>query len=188
MSAITRQLREMRRWHGLTQRELAQRCDIVQPVLAAYESGARVPGLKNLDRIARTLGAHVELVPVVRVGDLQADHPELLRDQLLSLALHYELGAMLLRDRNRIRAKALSNIATMREADPHGAARHWLDRWEELLTGSPGSLLSTMIDPSSDGNDLRQCSPFAGAMDERVRQQIIREVRRVWPARPVHAA
>ena len=188
MSAISRQLRELRRGHGLTQRELAQQCDIVQPVIAAYESGARDPGLRSLERISGALGAHVELVPLVRVGDIHRDHPELRRDQLLSLVLHYDLAARLVRDPNGIRSKSASNIATMRRADPRGAARSWLDRWAALLTGPLGLLLSAMIDPSSDGDDLRQCSPFAGVMDERVRQAIIREVRRVWQARPVDAA
>lgn len=41
---------------GVTQVELAERCGLTQPVIAAYLTGKREPGAKNLALIAKALG------------------------------------------------------------------------------------------------------------------------------------
>ncbi|TLM80938.1 hypothetical protein FDW84_19120 (plasmid) [Pseudarthrobacter sp. NamE5] len=43
-------------------------------------------------------------------------------------------------------------------------AERWLNRWEELLQLSDDELEKAMLTDSEEGRDLRQISPFAGAL------------------------
>lgn len=54
-------LRQARRRAGLTQRALAARAGVAQPVIAAYESGRRQPSLPVLRRIVRAAGFDLAL-------------------------------------------------------------------------------------------------------------------------------
>lgn len=59
-------LRVARRAAGLTQRELAARCDVPQPAIARIESGAAVPRVDTLDRLLAGCGR--ELATARRPG------------------------------------------------------------------------------------------------------------------------
>ena len=58
-------IREARRRSGLSQAELARRAGVSQPVITAYESGRREPGLSMLAKLVDASGhrLRVELVP-----------------------------------------------------------------------------------------------------------------------------
>jgi ribosome-binding protein aMBF1 (putative translation factor) len=62
--ALVRQLIDLRQQHGLSQRQLAQRAGMQQPVIARLEGG-RPASLGTLRRVAEALGAQLEvrLVP-----------------------------------------------------------------------------------------------------------------------------
>ncbi len=57
-------IREARGRAGMTQAHLAHAAGTSQPALAAYESGAKSPSVRTLDKIVRAAGStiHVELV------------------------------------------------------------------------------------------------------------------------------
>lgn len=57
-------IREARQRSGLSQAELARRAGVAQPVISAYETGRREPGLPMLDKLVRASG-HDLLVEVV---------------------------------------------------------------------------------------------------------------------------
>lgn len=57
-SALIRQARERA---GLTQSELARAAGTSQPTLAAYESGAKSPSVRSLDRIIRAAGGSLDV-------------------------------------------------------------------------------------------------------------------------------
>jgi predicted nucleotidyltransferase/DNA-binding XRE family transcriptional regulator len=65
-------IREARRRAGLSQAELARRAKVSQPVISAYESGRREPGLAMLTKLVEATGhrLHVDLVakPGLRRG------------------------------------------------------------------------------------------------------------------------
>jgi transcriptional regulator with XRE-family HTH domain len=63
-------IRSARQAAGLTQLELARRCETAQPAVAAYESGARRPNIATLERLLEACDYEVELVarPRVRRG------------------------------------------------------------------------------------------------------------------------
>jgi predicted nucleotidyltransferase/DNA-binding XRE family transcriptional regulator len=69
-------IKEVRTRAGLTQAQLAHAAGTSQPTLAAYESGAKSPSVRTLDRIARAAGSSLEVVvrpaPAAR-GQLLAD-------------------------------------------------------------------------------------------------------------------
>ena len=55
------QLRAEMEKQGLTQSEMAERCGWKQPLLAAYLSGRKQPGIQNLAKMAETLGVEWRL-------------------------------------------------------------------------------------------------------------------------------
>ena len=64
-------LREARRRAGLTQREMASRAGVRQPVVAAYESGRREPTIPMLRKLLRATGHDLDLGlrPAHRLAD-----------------------------------------------------------------------------------------------------------------------
>lgn len=68
-------IRHARRRAGLSQAELARAAGTSQPTLAAYESGAKSPSVRTLDKIVRASGARLQVTledaPAAR-GDLLA--------------------------------------------------------------------------------------------------------------------
>lgn len=54
-------LREARLRAGLTQRALAERAGVAQPVIAAYEAGRRQPSVPTLLRLVRAAGQRLDL-------------------------------------------------------------------------------------------------------------------------------
>jgi ribosome-binding protein aMBF1 (putative translation factor) len=57
------QLIALRERHGLTQRELAERCGIDQGDISRIERGATSPTVRTLQRIADVLDADLRFVP-----------------------------------------------------------------------------------------------------------------------------
>ncbi len=58
---LGRQVRELRESHGLSQRELAERMQTTQSVIARLEAGGSKPSLSTLERVARALGTSVDI-------------------------------------------------------------------------------------------------------------------------------
>jgi predicted nucleotidyltransferase/DNA-binding XRE family transcriptional regulator len=54
-------LREARRRSGLSQAELARRADVAQPVISAYETGRREPGLAMLTKLVEATGHQLQI-------------------------------------------------------------------------------------------------------------------------------
>jgi predicted nucleotidyltransferase len=61
-------LREARRRAGLSQAELARRAGVAQPVISAYETGRREPGLSMLDKLVTASGHDLVVEVVGRPG------------------------------------------------------------------------------------------------------------------------
>lgn len=58
-----------------------------------------------------------------------------------------------------------------------GQAKKWLDEWERLLNGPVDRILAALTDRSLRGRELRQNSPFAGALTEEQRRVALDEWR-----------
>jgi hypothetical protein len=89
-----------------------------------------------------------------------------------SLAYHRVLARRLRRSMVDEARHALFRWRDQGRIDPRYA-----DRWEDVLSRPLTEIRRTLIDESSEADDLRQNSPFAGMLSEAERRRIISEVR-----------
>jgi hypothetical protein len=93
--------------------------------------------------------------------------------ELRSLAFHSlvaeRLDAKLL---NRAQARVDGWLATNGPVD-----HRWAEKWQELLNRPIPEIKRRLNEDSEEMRDLRQSTPFAGAISESERQEILREVR-----------
>ena len=68
MSESARLLVQARTAAGLTQRQLARRAGVPQPLISAYERGRRQPGADMLLRLLRATGHEVQLRSTVEAS------------------------------------------------------------------------------------------------------------------------
>jgi excisionase family DNA binding protein len=94
------------------------------------------------------------------------------RDQRRSLWLSYATAGAIVRDPDAAVAVARKNLEGMRER-ARGQSVVWLDEWARLIDGPLLRLLATLTSPSPKGRELRQNSPFAGAVGEEERLRVL---------------
>jgi hypothetical protein len=91
-----------------------------------------------------------------------------------SITYHREIAA-LLSHRPQVLERARARVeGWLRDGS---VARLYAEAWRELLAGPPELLVATLVDPGERSRDLRQVSPFAGALDPRTRWRIHADVR-----------
>lgn len=94
-----------------------------------------------------------------------------------SLALGAAVARRLVEDPAGVRAIGRRNLVRAREQ--HGeTARHWIERWRELLDGPEDALVDVLTSPDERARGLRQTSPFAGVLEPRERWALLDQVRR----------
>lgn len=95
--------------------------------------------------------------------------------ELRSIALHRRVGELVALDPARSdlpRARVAQWLADGGPVPPADARL-----WDELLHGPLDVLRSRLVEDSERMRDARQNTPFAGVVDERERQAIVRAVR-----------
>lgn len=97
----------------------------------------------------------------------------LTRDQQRSLWLHRVVAGKVALDPVRVASRARRNLGQLRSQHPTGAVTADFDEWESLLDGPVEVLLATLVSPSQRAVELRQNSPFAGALTERERAKAL---------------
>ncbi len=65
-----------------------------------------------------------------------------------------------------------------------GAVPFYARRWAEILTGDPEAVAAFLVERSELADELRQSSPFAGALAPRERWEIWRATRERFLERP----
>ncbi|HKY14424.1 MAG TPA: helix-turn-helix transcriptional regulator [Microthrixaceae bacterium] len=155
-------VRAIRAAVGWTQAELARAAATSQPTIAAYETGAKSPTWRTVERLAAAAG----LACYPFVG------PPMTRDQERSLVLHRHLAERLVADPRRVLSTARRTLATMEEANP--GAKPLLEEWSRIIDRPLEEVVSQLLDPSEHGRDLRQVTPFAGVLSARERAAIVR--------------
>ncbi len=71
---------------------------------------------------------------------------------------------------------SLVGVAQARVArwlEDESVARPWAEAWRDLLAGSQELLRRRLVEDSEGMRDLRQCSPFAGALSPKERWQVL---------------
>jgi hypothetical protein len=92
-----------------------------------------------------------------------------------SLALHAEVARRVVADPT-VLARARARV------EGWGAERSVPDRfvtaWREVLAASPEHIARVLVEPTEAMHELRQVSPFAGALSPRARWRVLREAAR----------
>lgn len=96
--------------------------------------------------------------------------PGLSREERRSLWLAHAVAGKIVDDPDTVVRRARHQLEVMRPL-VRGRARAWIAEWGQLLDGPVDVLLAALTDRSPRGCELRQNSPFAGALtaDERDR-------------------
>lgn len=149
----------------MTQVQLARAAGTSQSAIAAYESGAKMPSFRTLQRLASSVGLALAIDVV----------PALSREDRRSLSLHRRIAEKLRSDPAATLAKARSNLRTMAELHPH--ARDLLVEWKGILEQPPERVAKSITDPSPRYRELRQVTPFAGVLNAQERARAYRQFR-----------
>jgi hypothetical protein len=124
-------------------------------------------GLHASGLSVRAIAQRVGSSPAVIQDALRAAkgrHPVGRREQRFPYELHVILGMRLHEEPLRLRSLARTNLERLRHTPRAAVAERWLDRWEELLQLPDDELERAMLADTEEGSDLRQISPFAGAL------------------------
>jgi excisionase family DNA binding protein len=119
-----------------------------------------------------TTGSHRRILRS-DVEEIRARTDRMTRDQRRSLRLGYATAGKLAMDPTGVVEKGRRNLAKLRMAHPRGASRRWLDEWEELLHGPVDRVLEALTSRSPRARELRQNSPFAGALTDIEREHVL---------------
>lgn len=160
-----RSVRDLREQRGLTQSQLAERASTSQPAIAAYESGAKSPNLRTLERLARSVGLEVAVDFV----------PPLTREDRRSLMLHRSIAKRLRESPEPTLRRARKNLERMSRLHP--GAGPLLSRWRSLLDGPVDEVLEVLLDPRPSARELRHVTPFAGVLTGPARAAVYRQFR-----------
>lgn len=158
-------VRRLRETVGLTQAELAAEAGTSQAAVAAYESGAKLPSLRTLMRIAASVGLEIEMRVV----------PALTREERRSLVLHSHIAKVLLDSPGPTLSKAKANLERMRELHPGSHAL--LDDWARILELPLEEVVDALVDERPHFRELRHVTPFAGVLDAGQRTRAYAEFR-----------
>jgi len=88
------------------------------------------------------------------------------REERVQLELHRALLGKLISGYEGVRALAMRNLAKSRAVARGDQAVGWLDEWQALLDGPPEQLVDVFLGGDEHSVDLRQVSPFAGALSD----------------------
>jgi hypothetical protein len=88
--------------------------------------------------------------------------------ELRSIALHRAVA-----DRLDPTLVGAAQARVARWLEDGSVARRWAEGWRDLLAGSQELLRRRLVEDSELMRDLRQCSPFAGALSPRERWQVL---------------
>lgn len=105
------------------------------------------------------------------IDQAQAARPRIeLRENRVTWELHYAIVQKLDEDSGAIIKNALQQAGIMKARQRDTISIGWMDQWEALLRGDLETLKAAMLDIGHEAEDLRQMSPFIGALTEEERQ------------------
>lgn len=102
-------------------------------------------------------------------------------DQRRSLWLSHAVAGELVRDPERVLELARANLARLRSGTHRGLTHDWLAEWGRLLDGPVEGILEALTSPLPHSRELRQNSPFAGALSPTDRAATLRAFRDTHP-------
>ena len=164
--SIMNTIRLLRDLSNLTQAELAEAAGTSQPTIAAYEAGRKSPTLRTLRRLAEGAGFEATI----------GFHKPMTREERRSLHLHRAIARRLERSPEEVLARARETLSLMRSKHPE--AGQLFREWEVILDRPVSELGTALIDPSPQGRELRQVTPFAGVLTAAERTEVYQSFRK----------
>jgi transcriptional regulator with XRE-family HTH domain len=147
---------------GMSLADLAERLGVTRATVQGFErSDAR--DTMRLGTRRRVLAA------------MGAEEQALTPDQTRSLLLHTVVAARLITDPAREISRAQTNLDRWSQAGRRDM--YWLDRWRRVLELPPGQVALLVTERSQDASDMRQGTPFAGALSDDERAAAIQRAR-----------
>lgn len=105
------------------------------------------------------------------------------REERVSYELHLQIALKLPEDEQQIREIGRQGIRRLQQRKRNAIAEMWLDKWQELLNAPVGELEHGLLADGEQAKEMRQLSPFAGALTQEERLIAIRKAAAVAPAR-----
>lgn len=155
--------------HGLTVRDLAAMLDVTPGAVSQLER-SEAAGKIRVDKLRNALAHMGTDLVLTAAPDTPATPthraPFARREDRVAYELHRAVARKLIYDPATILAIAERNIPR-RYDHVHGTLAHgWVDRWHELIHGPIGELIGVMLAEDNEAKELRQNSPFAGALTQ----------------------
>ncbi|MHA6668595.1 helix-turn-helix domain-containing protein [Homoserinimonas sp. A447] len=152
---------DTRRAVGWTVRELAENLGVAPSTVTRMEQSER-DGRIQLGTLQRALNI-MGRSPHIEVFNNR-------REERVTMELHRELARKLREDPQRVLAVAPKNLDRLRTRLTSPIGQSWVNRWAELINSPLDVLIAGMLADTPQGRELRQNSPFAGALtqDERL--------------------
>lgn len=152
---------DTRRAVGWTVRELAENMGLAPSTVTRMEQSEREDRIQ-LGTLKRALGVMGRSPRVETVNDR--------REERVTMELHRALANKLKSDPKVALGVAPKNIDRLRTRLTSPIGQKWVDRWVELVNSPVDLLIAGMLADTPEGRELRQNSPFAGALtqDERL--------------------
>lgn len=148
---------DTRRAVGWTVRELAENMGVAPSTVTRMEQSERDDRIQ-LATLKRALGVMGRSPRVDVVNDR--------REERVAMELHRALANKLESDPQAALNLVPNNLARLRTRLTSPTGQHWVDRWVELLDSPVDVLIAGMLADTPEGRELRQNSPFAGALTQ----------------------
>ena len=126
------------------------------------------------------VGRHRRVPRSAVVGLLGRSSAPLTRDQERSLWLHRAVLANLVADPEQVLSLARANVARLLAQHAPGMTARWLAEWQRILDNGVDEVAEVLASPSPLAVELRQNSPFAGALPQETRAQVLAAFIRHW--------
>jgi transcriptional regulator with XRE-family HTH domain len=148
---------DTRRAVGWTVRELAANLGVAPSTVTRMEQSERDDRIQlgTLKRALAVMGRR----PRVEVVNVR-------REERVTMELHRALANKLGSDSPAVLDVVPDNLSRLRARLTSPIGQRWVDRWAELVDGPVDLLVSRMLADTPEGRELRQNSPFAGALTQ----------------------
>ena len=138
----------------------------VQSAIAAYETGAKSPTLRTIEKLASSQSLEMVATYV----------PRLTREDHRSLAFHRAIVEILRETPVAALSRARRNLRKLTRMHP--GAKVLFDAWKAWLALPLEELVTNLLDPLPQAREMRQVSPFSGLLSAQQRARVLREFRK----------
>lgn len=165
-------LRRLLEKTGTSQGQLSRLTGVPQGRISTYVNGREGLSDDMLEYLLMPLGVEVEHTWTLPV-------PELTSTEQLSWEMHKRLSELLTKDTlESWHPKLCSNINRQRSSNRGQPHLRNIDRWHELIEGRDlRKLRHPMLDPSRNGVEMREVTPFVGLLPQDDRNRILQKER-----------